>query len=154
MSVVVGCCLCVCVLVCLCVFCNSGKQHKTCSNALCTMDDASYFLVIRLGPKTSECEKNVTVVSTITGGDVTNCATTLHGFNKHASYRREVVSDSRGVSHCTKNNSQNLRLLTCVDHSTRPLHHTFCLELVLSCQLPEELVSLSSVPMPSIDLNL
>ena len=37
------------------------------------MDDASYFLVIRLGPKTSECEKNVTVMSTVTGCDVTNC---------------------------------------------------------------------------------
>ena len=45
------------------------------------MDDASYFLVIRLGPKTSECEKNVTVVSAVTGCDATNCATTLHGFN-------------------------------------------------------------------------
>ena len=47
------------------------------------MDDVSYVLVIRLGPKTSECEKNVTVVSTVSGCDVTNCATTLHGFNKH-----------------------------------------------------------------------
>ena len=99
---------------------------------LCTMDDASYFLVIRLGPKTSECEKNVTVVSSVTGCDVTNCATTLHGFNKHASSRREAVSDSRGVPRCTEKNSQNLRLLTCVDRSTRPIHHTFCLQLVLS----------------------
>ena len=49
------------------------------------MDDASHFLVIRLGPKTSECEKNVTVVSTVTGCDVTNCATTFHGFNKQRS---------------------------------------------------------------------
>ena len=47
------------------------------------MDDASYFLVIRLGPKTSECEKNVTVVSTVTSCDVSNCATKIHGFNKH-----------------------------------------------------------------------
>ena len=47
------------------------------------MVDASYFLVIRLGPKTSECDKNVTVVSTVRGCDVTNCATTIHGFNKH-----------------------------------------------------------------------
>ena len=70
------------------------------------MDDASYFLVIRLGPKTSECEKNVTVVSTATGFDVTNCATTLHGFNKHASSRREAVPDSRGVPRCTEKNSQ------------------------------------------------
>ena len=57
------------------------------------MDDASYFLLIRLGPRTSECEKIVTVVSTVTGCDVTNCATTLHGFNKYASSRREAVSD-------------------------------------------------------------
>ena len=52
-----------------------------------------------LGP---ECEKNVTVVSTVTGCDVTNCATTLHGFNKHASSRREAVSDSRGVPRYTE----------------------------------------------------
>ena len=39
-------------------------------------------VVIRLGPKTSECEKNVSVKSTVTSCDVTYCATTLHGFNK------------------------------------------------------------------------
>ena len=109
--------------------CKSGKQHKTCSSALCTMDDESFFLVIRLGPKTSECEKNVTAVSTVTGCEVTNCAATLHGFNKHASSRREAVSVSRGALRCTEN-STNLRLLTCVDRSTRPIHHTFCLQLV------------------------
>ena len=82
----------VCLFVCLFVFfCKSGKQHKTCSNALCTMDDASYFLVIRLGPKTSECEKNVTVVSTVTGCDVTNCATTSHGFNKQLSKKIKML---------------------------------------------------------------
>ena len=53
-------------------FCKSGKQLKTCLSALCTMDDASYFPVIRLGPMTSKYEKNVTVVSTVTGFDVTN----------------------------------------------------------------------------------
>ena len=115
-------------------FCKSGKQHKKCSSALCTMDDASYFLVVRLGPKTSEREKNVTVASSVTGCDVTNCATTLHGFNKHASSRREAVSDSRGVPRCTEKIPQNLRLLTRVDRSTRPTHHTFCLQLVLSLE--------------------
>ena len=65
------------------MMCKSGKQHKTCSSAPCTMDDASYFLLIRLGPKTSECERTLTVVSAVTGCDVTNCATTLHGFKKH-----------------------------------------------------------------------
>ena len=57
------------------------------------MDDVNYFLVIRLGPKTSECEKSVTVVSSVTSCEVTNCATTsscdvtnfattLHGFKQ------------------------------------------------------------------------
>ena len=98
------------------------ETTQMCKSALCTMDDASYFLVIRLWPKTSVYEKNVTVVSTVTSCDVTNCATTLHGFNKHASSRREAVSDSRGVPRCTEKISKNLRLLTCVDHSTRPIN--------------------------------
>ena len=98
---------------------------KRVQSALCTMDDASYFLVIRLGPKTDEFENNVTFVSTVTGCDVTNCATTLHGFNKDASCSREAVFDSRGVPRCTeKNFTKNLRLITCVDRSTRPIHHT------------------------------
>ena len=41
-------------------------------------------------------------MSTVTGCDVTNCATTLQGFNKHASSRREAVSDSRGVPRCAE----------------------------------------------------
>ena len=112
------------------ILCKSGKLHGMCKCALCAMDDASYFLTIRLGPKTSVYEKHVSVKSTVVGCDVTNCATTLHGFNKHASSRREAVSDSRGVPRCTEEISQNLRLLTCVDRSTRPIHRTFCLQLV------------------------
>ena len=87
-----------------------------CSSALYTVDDANNFLVIRLGPKTSECEKNVIVMSTVTDCEVSNCATTLHGFNKHASSRRD-----------TENKLQNQRLFSRVDRSTRPLLHTFCL---------------------------
>ena len=82
------------------------------------------FSAIRLGPKTSECEKNVSVKSTASGCGVTYCATTLQGFNKHASSRREDVSDSRGVPRCTEKMFTNLRMLTCVDRSTRPNHHT------------------------------
>ena len=136
-------------------FCKNGKQHKTCSSALCAMDDASCVLVIRLGPKTSKCEKKVTVVTAVTGCDVTNCATTLHGFNKHASSRREAVSDSRGVPRHTEK-IYAFSLVSIVDTSTSPyvllatrLCHSFP-----SCQLPGELVSLSSVPIPSVDLNL
>ena len=59
-----------------------GNDTKTCSSALCTMDDTSYFLVIRLGPKTSECEKSVIVMSTVPGCEVSNGATSLNGFKK------------------------------------------------------------------------
>ena len=60
---------------------NTERVQVRCAHWM----SASYFLVIRLGPKTSECEKNVTVVSPVTGCDVTNCATTSHGFNKKKS---------------------------------------------------------------------
>ena len=133
------------------------EQHKTCSSALCTLDDASYFLVIRLGPKTSECEKNVTVASTATGCDVTNCATTLHGFNKHASSRREAVSNSRCVPRCTEKIPQ-IYACSLVDHLTHPIHHTFCMQLVFvtrfrraSCQKNS---ARAAVSIPSIDLSL
>ena len=66
-------------------FCKSGKPRKTGANAVCTVDDTCYCHVIRLGPKTSGREKHVSVKSTVTGCDVTNCATTLNGFNKQNS---------------------------------------------------------------------
>ena len=113
------------------------------SSALCKTDDASCFLVIRLGPKTSECGNNVIVKSTVRGCEVTNCATTLHGFNKHASSRREAVSVSRGVPRYTEKNYKHLRLLSCVDRSTRPLTiRTACdssCHSFPSCHLPGEL---------------
>ena len=84
------------------------KEHKTCKNALCTMDDASYFLVIR----------HVSVKSIVTDCDVTNCATTLHGFNKHASSRREAVSDSRGVPRCTEKISKSTLAHMCRSFDT------------------------------------
>ena len=40
------------------------------------------FSAIRLGPKTSECEKYVSVKSTAASCDVTNCATTSQGFQQ------------------------------------------------------------------------
>ena len=82
------------------------------------------FSAIRLGPKTSVYEKHISVKFTVAGFDVTNCATTLQRFNKLASSRREAVSDSRGVPRCTDFFFVKKRLLTCVDRSTRPIHHT------------------------------
>ena len=65
--------------------------------------------MIRLGPKTSECEMNVLVKTTVTACEVYNCAATLHDFDKHASSRREAVPVSRGVPRYTeKNDRKNL----------------------------------------------
>ena len=90
--------------------CKSGKLHRMCKCALCTVDDESCFSTLRLGPKTSVCEKYVSIKSTVTSCDVTNCAITKHGFKKHASSRREAVSDSRGVPRCTEKNFQKSTL--------------------------------------------
>ena len=138
-----------------CPICKSGKRRKTGANALCTMDDANCFHMVRLELKTSVNDMNVTVMSTVTGCD--HCATTLQGFNKHASSRREAVSDSRGVPRCTEKNSKTIyacshvstvRLVQSTILVSRDLHsHSSPLY-----HLPSELVSLSSVPMPSIDL--
>ena len=84
------------------------------------MDDTCYFHVIRLGANTSVYEKNVTVVSTVSGCDVTNCATTLQGFNKHASSRREAVSDSRDVPRCTDQKSTLAHMCRSFDSSNPP----------------------------------
>ena len=128
------------------------------ASALCTIDDASYFLVIRLGPKTSVCEKNVTVMSTVSGCDVTTvqqhytgststsprvarlcqiCEASLAALRKFPKiYACSHVSIVRLV--------QSIILVSRDFHChSSPLYH-----------LPGELVSLSSVPMPSIDLNL
>ena len=88
--------------------CKTGKQHKTCKSALCTVDDASCILVIRLGPKTSECEKNVIVVSTATGCDVTYCATTLHGFNKHKVKKKSKKEKKRGLQGVSLETAQKI----------------------------------------------
>ena len=122
------------------------------------MDDANCFHMIRLELKTSVYEMNVTVVSTVTGCDVTTVQqhykgststpprvarlceirgaslVALRKFPKiYASSHVSIV----GLVQSTVLVSRDLR-----SHSS-PLHH-----------LPSELVSLSSVPMPSIDLIL
>ena len=98
-------------------------NHEKRANVRCALWMIRAVHDIRLRPKTSVYHMKVIVVSTASGCDVTNCATTLQGFNKHASSRREAVSDSRDVPRCTGKISKNLRLLTCVDRSTRPIHH-------------------------------
>ena len=130
------------------LFCKIGKRHKTCSSAVRTMDDAIYFLVIRLGPKTFECRKNVTVVFTVTNCDVTNCATALRCFNKH-------VSNSRDVPRCTEkihkfyacSHVSIIRLVQFIIRSA-------CNSSLSLVPVVKKLVSLSSIPIPKIDPDL
>ena len=79
-------------------YCESWKRHTMCKCALCTVDDSGCFHDIRLGPKTSVNHVKVIVVSTALRCDVTYCATTLQGFNKHACSRREAVRFARRPS--------------------------------------------------------
>ena len=122
------------------------------------MDDTCCFHDIRLGPKTSVYHVKVIVVSTASGCDVTNCATTLQGFNKHASSRREAVSDSRDIPRCTEKIPKiyacsHVSIVRLVQ-STIPVSSDSCGHSSPLYHLPGELVSISSVPIPSIDLNL
>ena len=105
---------------------NARVGNDAKSGAKCVVHNGweLFSLQSDLGPRRLCAEKYVIVMSTVPGCDVTNWATTLQGFNKHASSRREAVSDSRGVPRCTEKKFTTLRLLTCVDRSTRPIHHT------------------------------
>ena len=76
---------------------------KRVQSALCTKMRI-VFHAIRLGPKTSVCREVCHCHVYCIRLRCDHCATTLHGFNKHASSRREAVSDSRGVPRCTEKN--------------------------------------------------
>ena len=116
------------------------------------------FSAIRLGPKTSECEMHVSVKSTVTGCDVTYCCNNITRVQQARSSRRAAVSDSRGVSRCTENFQKStlahMWSIIQLIQSTIPVSsdsHGHSLPLY---HLTGELVLLSSVPKPSIDLNL
>ena len=130
--------------------------HKSYTSALCTMDDSGCFHVFRLGPKTSECE--IIVKSTVGGCQVSNCATSLHGFNKHASSRREAVSGSRGVPRFTEKIVQvyacSVGSIVRLVHFTIPTACDFSCHSFPSYHVPGELVSTNSVSIPSIGLIL
>ena len=64
--------------------CKSGKRQTMCKCALCTVGDSSCFHDIGLGPRRlSVRSMSVSIKSAVTGCDVTYCATTLQGFNRH-----------------------------------------------------------------------
>ena len=121
------------------------------------MDDAS-FLVVRLGPKTSVHEMNVTVVFTVTGCNVTTV-------QQH--YKGSTSTPPRVARLCQIREASLVALKKFPE--IYACSHVSIIRLVQSTipvssdshshssplyHLPGELVSLSSVPTPSIDLNL
>ena len=134
-----------------------GSDAKRVQSALCTRMRIVFY-AIRLGPKTSECEKNVTVVSTVPGCDVTTVqqhytgststpprVASLCQIREASLVALRKFSQIYACSHVSiVRLVQSITLVSRDFHShSSPLYH-----------LPGELVSLSSVPMPSIDLNL
>ena len=111
-----------------------------------------------LGSRRLCAEKYVTVMSTVPSCDVTTVQLHYEGSTSTPPRVARAVSDSRGVAHCTEKNSQIyacphesiVRRVQSIIFVSRDIH-SYSSPLY---HLPGELVSLSSVPMPSIDLNL
>ena len=80
--------------------------------------------MIRLGPKTSVYEMNVTVVSTVTGCDVTTMKQYYKGSTSTPPRVARLCQIREASLVALRKFPKNLRLLTCVDRSTRPIHHT------------------------------
>ena len=102
-------------------------------------------------------EKYVTVMSTVSGCDVTTVQQHYTGSTNTPPRVARLCQIREAPLVELRKICANLRMLTCVDRSTRPIHHTriqrFPHHSSPLYHLPGELVSLSSVPMPSIDLN-
>ena len=79
--------------------------------------------MIRLELKTSVNDMNVTVVSTVTGCDVTTVQQHYKG-STSTPPRVARLCQIREASLVALRISKNLRWLTCVDRSTRPVQHT------------------------------
>ena len=88
------------------------------------MDDANCFHMIRLELKTSVNDMNVTVVSTVTGCDVTTVQQHCKGSTSTPPRVARLcqIREASLVAQKISKKKKNPRLLTCVDRSTRPIH--------------------------------
>ena len=106
------------------------------------------FSAIRIEFKTSVYEMNVTVGSTATGCDLTTVQ--LH-------YEGKTSTPPRVARLCQIREPKNLRLLTVsivrLVQSIIPVSSDFHSHSSPLYHFPGEIVSLSSVPKPNIDLN-
>ena len=101
-------------------------------------------------------ETHVTVIST-----VSSCEVDVQQHSKGSTSTPPRVArlcQIRVTSLVALKKFKNSRMLTFVDRSNPPIHHIriqrFQKSLVATVPLPSELVSLCSVPMPNVDLNL
>ena len=88
------------------------------------MDDANCFHMIRLELKTFVNDMNVTVVSTVTGCDVTTVQQHYTGSTSTPPCVARLCQIREASLVALRKLPKFLRLLSCVDRSTRPLHHT------------------------------
>ena len=122
------------------------------------MDDANCFHMIRLELKTSVNDMNVTVVSTVTGCDVT----TMQQHYKGSTSTPPRVARLCQIREASLVALRKLPKIYACSHVSivRLVQSTILVSRDLHSHLSPlnhlqgELVSLSSVPMPSIDLNL
>ena len=80
--------------------------------------------MIRLELKTSVHEMNVSVQSTVTGCDVTTVQQHYKGSTSTPPRVARLCQIREASLVALRKFPKNLRLLTCVDLSTRPVHHT------------------------------
>ena len=137
--------------------CKSGKRRKT--GAKCAVHkDENCFLGPNLSSTRHEPKNNVTVTSTASGCDVTTVqqhytgsTSTSPRVTRLCQIREASLVALRKISKihaCSR--VSIVRLVRSIIFVSRDFHsHSSPLY-----HLPGELVSLSSVPMPSIDLNL
>ena len=80
--------------------------------------------MIRLEHKTSVNDLNVNVMSTVSGCDVTTLQVRHTGSTSMPPHVARLCQIREASLVALRKISKNLRVLTCVDRSTRPIHHT------------------------------
>ena len=138
------------------IFCKSGKRRKTGAKCAVHKDENCFLLGSDLSSRRLCGERNVTVMCTVTGCDVTivqqhntGSTSTPPRVARLCQIRESSLVALRKISKIYSCSHVSIvRLVQCTILVSRDFH---CHSSPLY-HLSGELVSLSSVPMPSIDL--
>ena len=115
------------------VFARVGNDAKRVQSALCTRMRIVFSLGSDLSSRRLCKERCVTVMSTVSGCDVITVQQHYKG-SPSTPPRVARLCDSRSVPRCTEKNI-NKKMLTCVDHSTRPIHHIRIQRFLLTVEI-------------------